>query len=89
MNVTATLTRTDDGDWRVTTTWDAPVNRPSTHGYILGNKRTAERLVAAINAQAVYIDPEIRTDVSGQTYVSAHALVMGKYANADLRSLGF
>ena len=77
------------GEWRVTATWDAPVDRPSTHGFVLRNKRTAQRLVNAINAQVVFDDPVIKTDVNGRTYVAASSRVMGKYANADLKRLGY
>jgi len=94
MRATATLTvapatEWDPSCWRVTTTWDAAVDRPSTHGYLLTNKKVAERLVAAINAQAVYTDAKIRTDNTGATYVAATSRVMGKRANADLKRLGF
>jgi hypothetical protein len=77
------------GEWRVYSTWDAPVDRPSTHGFVLGNKRTAQRLVNAINAQVVFDDPVIKTDINGRTYVAASSRVMGKYANADLKRLGY
>lgn len=94
MRSTATLTPAPADEytpagWRVTTTWDAPVDRPSTHGYLLTNKKVAERLVAAINAQAVYTDAEIRTDVNGATYVAATSRVLGRRASADLKRLGF
>ena len=75
--------------WRVDTEWDAPVDRPSTHAFSLANKRTAERLVTAINAQAVFVNPRVLTDSQGQTYVAADSRVLGKYANADLTRLGF
>ena len=77
------------GEWRVYATWDAPVDRPSTHGFVLRNKRTAQRLVNAINAQVVFADPVIKTDVLGHTYVAASSRVMAKYANADLKRLGY
>jgi hypothetical protein len=56
---------------------------------VLGNKRTAQRLVNAINAQVVFDDPVIKTDINGRTYVAASSRVMGKYANADLKRLGY
>jgi len=77
------------GEWRVYSTWDAPVDRPSTHGFVLRNKRTAQRLVNAINAQAVYYAPKIATDINGNTYVAARCSVLGKRANADLKDLGY
>jgi hypothetical protein len=94
MRATATITPTPADDygpagWRVTTTWDADVDRPTTGGYILTNHATARRLVAAINAQAVYTDPRIVTDVNGATYVQATSRVLGRRASADLRRLGY
>lgn len=94
MKVTATLERRQRDDdpgceWVVQAVWDAPVDRPSTHGWVLLNRRTAERLVAAVNAQAVYTDPVVKTDVKGHTYVQAHSRVLGRHASADLTRLGF
>jgi hypothetical protein len=37
----------------------------------------------------VFINPHLCTDVYGQTYVASDRTVMGKYANADLRRLGY
>ena len=65
------------------------VDRPSTHGYVVKDKRMAERLAAAINAQAVFYGAEVRTDVNGKTYVNAPSRVLGRMMNADLRRLGF
>ena len=86
------LSETEDdpgGEWRVYSNWDAPVDRPSTHGFVLRNEKTARRLVNAINAQVVFADPVIKTDVDGRTYVQASSRVMAKYANADLKRLGY
>jgi hypothetical protein len=74
--------------FRVKVVWPG-VDRPSTKGWVLGNRKTAERLAAAINAGAVFSDPEIRTDRGGQTYVSAHYTILGRTASADLARLGF
>ncbi len=89
MRPTAILTHDADLGYRVSVTWDAPVDRKSTGGYILGNKKTAERLVAAIDAGVVYTDAHIATDVNGQTYVAARSRVLGRVASADLKRLGF
>lgn len=89
MRPTATLTHDAELGYRVSVTWDAPVDRPCTGGYILGNKKTAERLVTAIIAGAVYTDASIRTDVNGATYVQATSRVLGRTASADLKRLGF
>lgn len=89
MNPTANITTDTDDGFHVNVIWDAPVDRPCTGGYLMPNRKIAERLVAAINAGAVYVDPEIRTDINGRTYVSARARVLGRHANADLRALGF
>jgi hypothetical protein len=76
-------------EWVVYATWDAPVDRQGTHGWVFYNPKIAERLVAAINAQAVFTDPVIKTDTHGNTYVAATSRVLGKYANADLKRLGY
>ena len=94
MYVEAWMYRTEDEDipgtsWVVYSHWNAPVDRPQTHSFRLRNKKTAERLVNAINAQAVYADPVIKTDIYGNTYVAATSRVLGKYANADLKRLGY
>jgi hypothetical protein len=77
--------------WHVKTEWttNPPVDRPRTHGFLIRNQKVAERLVAAINAGAVYVDAEIKMDIHDQTYVAARSLVMAKYANADLRKIGY
>jgi hypothetical protein len=76
----------------VWTHW-AGVDRSATHGYTFRddpNGRTlAERLTRAILAGVVFINPTVRTDVEGQTYVEARSAVLGRYTNADLRRLGY
>ena len=93
LHPTAHITRdADTGEYTVTTSWvGAPLDRPSTHGYRFGprHRRLAERLAAAIDAGAVYSDPTVTRDINGATYVAATARVLGKYANADLRRLGY
>lgn len=89
MRPTATVTLDEELGYRVSVTWDAPVDRPYTGGYILGNKKTAERLAHAINAGAVHTDAHIATDVNGNTYVAARSLVLARRAAADLKRLGF
>ena len=75
--------------FRVSVTWSGGVDRPTVGGYILSNRKTADRLAAAINAGAVYVDPQIRTDAYGQTYVQATSRVLGRTASADLKRLGY
>lgn len=67
----------------------SPLDRPNTGGWVVSNKRLAARLATAIRAGVVCLDPEVRRDVTGQTYVSDRHTVMAKYANADLTRLGF
>lgn len=88
---TAHVTHDADG-YHVRTTWSGPnLDRTDGIGYGLGpnHKRLAERLADAINAGAVFYNTELRTDVYGNTYVGAERRVMGKYANADLKRLGY
>lgn len=65
------------------------VDRPDSVAWVLGNRRTAERLRTAVVAGAVFYDISVNTDTSGRTYVQASSRVMAKYANADLRRLGY
>lgn len=74
--------------WTVTPEWTG-VDRPTTHSWTVLDRALADRLAAAVLAGAVYVNPVIATDVNGATYVQARSLVMGKYANADLRALGY
>lgn len=67
----------------------ADLDRPISHGTQLLNKRTAERFAAAIEAGVAFTDPQIATDANGKTYVAAKCHVFGKYANANLKALGF
>jgi hypothetical protein len=92
LTVAASVESHSDGYtvWADWTAADVTLDRPRTHGISTGrNKDLAERLAAAINAGAVYPDPEVRTDVYGATYVQASSRVMGRHLNADLRRLGF
>lgn len=77
--------------WHVRTTWKTtpPIDRTDGLGFLLRNRTTAERLVRAINDGVVFVDSYITHDVNGKTYVAARSLVMAKYANADLRRLGY
>jgi hypothetical protein len=72
-------------------TADVELDRPCTGGFLFGHKKRAlvARLVKAIDAQAVHKDPKVVKDIGGKTYVQATSKVMAKYANADLRRLGF
>lgn len=94
---TATSTYEDAPDewtpagYHVRVTWEVnpPVDRPDVGGFLLRNGRTASRLVRAINDGAVFYDAEVETDINGQTYVSARCRVLCRYANADLKRLGY
>lgn len=73
--------------------WDAPVDRPSTHSISLpatkSGRKLAARLVTAINAQKALTNPVIKTDVCGLTYIEAKCHAWGRHLNADLKRLGF
>jgi hypothetical protein len=75
--------------WYVHPYWQG-VDRKYTGGFILGSLRTAMRLAQAIADGAVYYDHEIRPTIgTGETFVSARSRVMARYANADLKRLGY
>ena len=87
----ATVSR-DSSRITVDITWSgAKLDRPCTGGFGLraNDQELAARLCAAINAQAVEVDPVVMRDVNGKTYVSSTSRVMGRRMNADLKRLGF
>jgi hypothetical protein len=49
----------------------------------------ADRLIAAIDAGAIFPQPRIKTNAHGTTYVSSIPSVCGRGLNASLRRLGF
>lgn len=77
-----------DGGWMVEPVW-AGVDRPVVGGWLLRERKLADRLAAAVLAGVVYPQRTVRVDTGGKTYVQANSKVMGKYANADLIRLGF
>ena len=53
-------------------------------------RHLANRLVAAINAGAVYSNPKIVRDCFGGTYVAADSVrMLGRTLSADLRRIGY
>lgn len=75
-------------DWSVHPIW-ADVDRPNVGGWLVRDERTARRLERALRAGVVYRDPQVHTDVNGQTYVHGTSLVLGRRINADLKRLGY
>jgi len=71
--------------WRA---FGGTLDRPSTHGMVV-RPPVAERLKAAFLAGDLYHSTSVTRDVDGHTYVRATCRVMGKYANADLRRIGY
>ena len=51
--------------------------------------RIAKRLMAAIEAGAVFYEPSVVVDVNGKMFVSARSRVLGRYMPSDLTKLGF
>lgn len=88
MNIKRVDVEPDEHGWAVRTHWTG-VDRPCTHGFIVSQRRVAERLAQAIKDGAVYANPEVRTDTHGRTYVNATSRVLARKANADLRRLGY
>jgi hypothetical protein len=99
MQVTAAIKQRHDGDdgelrIHVNTVWHGNgIDRKEGLGFILSGTNSgmalARRLKRAINDGAVFIDPEIHTDIYGHTYVHADCKVMGRRMNADLTRLGY
>jgi hypothetical protein len=72
--------------------WEgAPIDRANTFGFRFPSheRNLVSRLVRAIDAQAVFINPTLRRDMNGRAYVSARGLVLARDASADLSRLGF
>ena len=95
LKVTAKIEKTAEGSLTVRTTW-VNFGGPAldrTAGLAFGLKAThgtlAARLVRAIEAGVVFVDPSIERDINGATYVVASSRVLGRTLNADLRRLGF
>lgn len=91
LKATAKIT-TDAESISVTAIWSgAEIDRPDVGGWGLGlnHRSLAERLARAIDAQAAFEAPALRTDINGHTYVEARRRVMGRTMNADLKRLGF
>ena len=69
------------------------IDRNETHGICFANTKSgnalANRLARAIRAGVVFTNPEVKTDINGKTYLESKCNVMGKYANSDLKRLGF
>lgn len=87
---TAEITRDADGI-TVTVAWDADVQRNRIQAWGLGPKHgaLAQRLKRAVDAQAICLNPVIRKDVAGLTYVASDSCILGRTMNADLRRLGY
>lgn len=49
----------------------------------------AKRLQKACLAGVVLVNPQIKTDIYGKTYVETNCRVLGRMLNADLKRLGF
>lgn len=63
------------------------VDRPDTGGWCIKEKYKT-RMIRAILAGVVCVNPRIVKDIYGKTYVQYDSKV-GKYTNADLKKLGF
>jgi hypothetical protein len=74
--------------WSVSPIWGG-VDRADVGGWAVGTEALALRLKAACLAGVVHYDTRIAEDVNGNTYVANTRRVMAKYANADLKALGF
>lgn len=74
------------GVWEST---DTQIDRVAPHGFSVPRGPLAARLVAAIEAGAVYADPTVTTDGMGATYVASNVKVWGRTMADDLTALGF
>lgn len=92
---TPTATVREDADGvSVEVVWGGvKLDRPSVGGYGFPATKTgrsvAARLARAINDGAWYGTPEVKVDRGGETYVHARGRTMAKYANSELRRMGY
>lgn len=87
-----TVTPNARGSWDVATTWvvaDDCLDRTDGMGFGFQHRDLAERMARAIEDGAIFLDPEVRTDADGRTYVHATAATIGKYADVDLARMGY
>lgn len=78
----------DDGHLSVWPVWRG-VDRPDSSGMAVKDRKTADRLVAAIKAGKAITAVGPSTDVKGNTYMITRWHVLSRMLNADLRRLGF
>jgi len=67
------------------------VNRPRSTAYSTGvDRKLAERLASFIRSGKAWIkEPQVMTDVNGQTYVHAGLRINTRRMNAELKRHGF
>lgn len=84
-------TTNHDHTLTVRATWPhAGTDRTEGLGINCGmNRSLATRLAAAMTAGVVFARHTIKTDIEGNTFVSAERVVMGRTLNADLKRLGY
>lgn len=82
-------TEDEDGRWTVTPHWTGGVDHPANFGWAGLKPDVADRLIAAIIDGAVFSNAQIAVNNYGETYVKFDRKVYGKYANADLRKIGY
>jgi len=91
LKATANIIERDDSLYVEVTWTGVELDRPSTGGICVKktDRKLAERLKRAIEAQVVHVNPKVVKDLFQQTYVQSDCRVMGRRLNADLRRLGY
>lgn len=70
--------------------WVADVDIDQPWGLGISVKaEVVPRLEAAMRAGVVFPNATIKTDVDGKTYVASNSEIIGKFANSQLKELGF
>lgn len=90
----ATVTTEDNGYLTVRCHFmQAGTDRTEALGWSLpdtpAGRKLAQRLAMAIDCQRVMVNPTIKADIYGRTYVEATSRVFGRYMNRDLKKIGF
>jgi hypothetical protein len=91
MNANATprpkaVVQFDGGGWVVWTEWPG-VEVPRTMGIKTADEGLAYRLADLIRAGKVFVNPEIKTDVNGKTYIWATPTIDAKNLAAEVLRL--
>ena len=77
------------GYYDVNTRWITSTDITSAVTFSVTSLGVAKRLVAAIEAGAIFTNPCKKTNLLGETYIDSDCAIVGRLLSADLKRLGF